>query len=112
MVTQRLEREIFNEYKGDYGTTLKTCRTINRPEDSAIYVNGTNIEKILFCKDADVSELLLAKPLRHDAVVAHHPVGEIVTINFRQVFKRHIQQMVETGIPRNKKEKAVGNLVN
>ena len=36
-------------------------------KDSAIYVNGANIEKILFCIDADVSELLLERFIPLDA---------------------------------------------
>lgn len=42
-------------------------------EDSAIYVNGNNIRKVLFGIDAGAPELLLAKQLGYDAVIAHHP---------------------------------------
>jgi hypothetical protein len=76
-------------------------------EDSAIYVGGDNIRKMLFGIDAGVPELLLAKQLGYDAVVAHHPQGGTATINFYQVFKRHIQQMVAAGIPIEEAEKAV-----
>lgn len=77
------------------------------PEDSAIYVNGDNIRKILFCIDAEVSELLLAKQQGYDAVVAHHPMGGTAIVNSHKVFKRHVQQMVEVGVPRAEAEKAV-----
>jgi hypothetical protein len=40
-------------------------------------------------------------------VIAHHPQGGTATINFHQVFKRHIQQMVAAGVPREEAEKAV-----
>ena len=77
------------------------------PEDSAIYVSGGDIERILFGIDAGVSELLLARQLGCDAVITHHPQGETAVINFFQVFKRHIQQMVAAGIPLKEAEKAV-----
>ena len=77
------------------------------PEDSAIYLSGSNIKKILFGIDAGTPELLLAKQLGYDAVIAHHPQGGTATINFHQVFKRHIEQMVAAGVPREEAEKAV-----
>ena len=77
------------------------------PEDSAIYVSGTNIGKILFGIDAGVPELLLAKQLGYDAVISHHPQGRRAMVNFHQVFKRHIQQMVKAGVPKEEAEKAV-----
>jgi putative NIF3 family GTP cyclohydrolase 1 type 2 len=87
--------------------SLKLVDLKEVPEDSAIYVSGTNIRKILFGIDAGVPELLLAKQLGYDAVIAHHPAGGKAIINFHQVFKRHIQQMVDAGIPRTKAEKTV-----
>lgn len=89
--------------------SLKLAGLKEVPEDSAIYINGENIRKVLFCIDAGVPELLLAKQLGYDAVIAHHPVGGTAATNFHQVFKRHIQQMIEVGIPREKAEKAVKN---
>ncbi|MEM4713317.1 MAG: Nif3-like dinuclear metal center hexameric protein [Candidatus Bathyarchaeia archaeon] len=77
------------------------------PEDSAIYVDGENIKKALFCIDAGPAELLLAKQLGFDAVIAHHPVGGTAILNFHQVFKRHVQQMVEAGVPEEAAENAV-----
>ena len=77
------------------------------PQDSAIYVRGSNIRKILFGIDAGVQELLLAKQLGYDAVIAHHPMGGTAAINFHHVFKRHIQQMVAAGVPLEEAEKTV-----
>jgi putative NIF3 family GTP cyclohydrolase 1 type 2 len=77
------------------------------PEDSAIYVGGKNIRKVLFCIDASVPELLLAKQFGYNAVIAHHPIGGTATINFFQVFKRHINQMIDAGIPEEEAENAV-----
>ena len=77
------------------------------PEDSAIYVKGDAIRKVLFGIDAGVSELLIAKRLGYDAVIAHHPQGGTAAINFYQVFKRHVPQMIAVGIPRKEAENAV-----
>jgi putative NIF3 family GTP cyclohydrolase 1 type 2 len=77
------------------------------PEDSAIYVSGDNIKKILFGIDAGVPELLLAKQLNCDAVIAHHPTGGNAILNFHRVFARHIKQMIAAGVPKREAEKAV-----
>jgi putative NIF3 family GTP cyclohydrolase 1 type 2 len=87
--------------------SLKLARLKEVPEDSAIYVSGGNIRKVLFGIDAAVPELLLAKQLSCDAVIAHHPPGGTAAINFHQVFKKHIQQMVSAGVPEDEAEKTV-----
>jgi hypothetical protein len=87
--------------------SLKLAGLKEVPEDSAIYVPGENIGKVLFGIDAGASELLLAKHLGYDAVVAHHPVGGDAVINFHQVFRRHIQQMIKARVPKEEAEKAV-----
>jgi hypothetical protein len=87
--------------------SLKLAGLKEVPEDSAIYVSGDNITKILFGIDAGVPELLLAKQLGCDAVIAHHPEGGTAVVNFHQVFKRHIQQMVVAGVPMKEAENAI-----
>jgi putative NIF3 family GTP cyclohydrolase 1 type 2 len=87
--------------------SLKLAGLKEVPQDSTIYLSGNNIRKILFGIDAGVQELLLAKQLNYDAVIAHHPIGGTAAINFYQVFKRHIQQMVAAGVPLEIAEKAV-----
>jgi len=77
------------------------------PSDSAIYVNGRGIKRILFGIDAAASELLLAKQLRYDAVIAHHPQADSAIVNYHKVFERHVEQMVEVGVPRKEAEQAV-----
>ena len=86
---------------------LKLAGLKEVPEDSAIYISGNNIRKVLFGIDAGVPELLLAKQLGYDAVIAHHPQGGTATIDFYQVFKRHIRQMVAAGVPMEEAENAV-----
>ncbi len=77
------------------------------PEDSAIYVDGSNIKRILFGIDAVAPELLLAKQAGYAAVIAHHPPGGTAAIDFHNVFKRHIQQMIVAGVPAEEAERAI-----
>jgi len=86
---------------------LKLAGLKEVPEDSAIYVRSDNTRKILFGIDAGVPELLFAKQFGYDTVIAHHPQGGTAAINFHQVFRRHIQQMVAVGVPIEEAEKAV-----
>ena len=77
------------------------------PADSAIHVEGENIQRVLFCIDAGIPELMLARKLGYDAVIAHHPPGGVSAINFAEAFKRHIELMTAAGIPRGIAERAV-----
>jgi len=78
------------------------------PPDSAIYVKGKGIKKILFGIDAGVPELLLAKQSRCDAVISHHPQGGSAILNFHKMFERHVELMVKAGVPKKEAEQAVG----
>jgi hypothetical protein len=77
------------------------------PEDSAIYVSGKNIRKILFGIDAGPAELLMARQLGYGAVISHHPMGGSAIVGYHQVFKRHVQQLIEAGVPKSIAEKTV-----
>ena len=79
------------------------------PADSAVHVRGKNISKVLIAIDVGTAELMLAKELGCDAVVAHHPIG-IASVNFYKVFGRHIDYMVEHGVPRKLAQAAVEKL--
>jgi hypothetical protein len=86
---------------------LKLADLTEVPEDSAIYVKSENIQRVLFCIDAGPAELMLAKQLGCDAVIAHHPAGGLAVLGFPKVFRRHVQLMVEAGVPLEKAELAV-----
>jgi hypothetical protein len=45
------------------------------PSDSIIHVAGRNIKKALITVDVSAAELMLARSLGCDAVIAHHPIG-------------------------------------
>lgn len=88
---------------------LKLADMKSIPADSAIHVPGKNISKVLLCIDADPAELILAKNLGCDAVIAHHPIGK-ASLNFHLVFDRHVDYMLEHGIPKQVAEDAVKKL--
>ena len=79
------------------------------PADSAVHIKGKNIHKVLIGIDIGAAELLLAKQLGCDAVIAHHPIGT-TTVNFYKVFDRHIDYMVEHGVPKKIARNAVEKL--
>ena len=88
---------------------LKLADTKSIPADSAIHVLGKNISRVLLCVDASTAELMLAKNLGCDAVITHHPIGK-ASLNFHLVFDRHVDYMLEHGIPRHIAEEAVRKL--
>lgn len=75
------------------------------PEDSAIYVSGDEIRRVLFGIDIGAGELLMARQLGYDAVIAHHPVG--VPHRAWRVFERHVDFLVEAGVPREAARAAI-----
>jgi len=79
------------------------------PADSAVHVEGRNIRKVLIAIDVGTAELILARQLGCDAVIAHHPLG-VASINFHRVFDRHIHFMIENGVPRKIARQAVEKL--
>jgi putative NIF3 family GTP cyclohydrolase 1 type 2 len=79
------------------------------PPDSAIHVKGRRIKKVLIAVDVTAAELILAKNLGCDAVIAHHPLGS-AALNFYKVFDRHIEFMLEHGVPQGKAANSVKKL--
>jgi len=79
------------------------------PADSAVHVKGKNIRRVLIAIDVGTAELMLARQLGCDAVIAHHPIG-IASVNFYKVFDRHVEYMVEHGVPKRIAQHAVGKL--
>jgi putative NIF3 family GTP cyclohydrolase 1 type 2 len=50
------------------------------PADSAVHVRGKDIKKVMIAIDVGTAELLLARNLGCDAVIAHHPIG-VASVN-------------------------------
>jgi hypothetical protein len=82
------------------------------PADSAVFVEGTGLKKILFGIDIGTAELMLARDLGCDGVIAHHPPGGQAVLGFPRVLHRHVDLMVEHGIPVNAARRAVEPLIS
>lgn len=79
------------------------------PPDSAIHVKGNSIHRALVTVDVSTSELILAKNHGCDLVLAHHPIG-VSSMEFHRVFDRHMQFMIQNGVPYNEARIAVKRL--
>lgn len=79
------------------------------PFDSAIHLKGNNIRKVLITVDVSTAELIFAKKIDCDAVVAHHPIG-VSYIKFHRVFNRHVDYMIQNGIPKDAAMRVVKEL--
>ena len=80
-------------------TSLKMAGFKTIPADSEIHVKGRRLRKALVAIDVGVAELLLARDLGCDAVIAHHPAGGSARLEGYKVFLRHIEQLKEAGVP-------------
>ena len=88
-------------------TSLKLAGFKSIPADSEVHVKGRGIRKVLVAIDVGVAELLLARNLGCDAVIAHHPAGGRARIDGYKVFLRHIDQLCEAGVPEDIAREAV-----
>ena len=88
-------------------TALKLAHLDSMPYDTNIIVEGENIKKVLIGIDMETPELLLAKQLRFDCVVSHHPKADFCVVDFAKVMDVQIERMVKSGVPINKAQKAL-----
>lgn len=75
------------------------------PGDCAIFVPGSGIRRVMIGIDIGPAELLLAKQLGMDCVIAHHPGGFVP--DRASVYHRHALQMVQFGVPVDEAEAIV-----
>src|SRR5438046_10270884 len=68
------------------------------PADSEIHVRGRRLRKLLVSIDVGVGELLLAKDLGCDGVIAHHRAGGTAEIEGYNVFLGHVEEMKADGV--------------
>ena len=90
-------------------TALRLAHFNNIPADSEIHVKGRKLRRVLVAIDVGVGELLLAKELNCDGVIAHHPAGESAQLEGYKVFLRHTEQMRAAGVPVDVAREAVKN---
>src|SRR5689334_3025315 len=79
------------------------------PPDSAIYYPGSRISHLLMGIDVGAGELFMARQLGFHAVIAHHPAG--FTGPTWDVYRYHVRQMVEAGVPADQAEAAVAGRI-
>ncbi len=75
------------------------------PGDSAVFVPGASIRRVLFGLDVGVAELQLARSLGVDLVIAHHPPAP--PAGAAEVFSRHVEFMTAAGVPADVAQDAV-----
>ena len=90
-------------------TALKLAHFNSIPADSEIHVRGSKLRRVLVAIDVGIGELLLAKELNCDGVIAHHPAGGKAQLEGYRVFLRHIEQMRAAGVPGDVAREAVKN---
>lgn len=76
------------------------------PRDSGIHVRSDSIKTVLATVDCDVSDLLMARAFKCDAVLTHHPEGA-AGLHGWQVMRNQIEQMAECGVPIARAEAAI-----
>jgi putative NIF3 family GTP cyclohydrolase 1 type 2 len=69
------------------------------PGDSAVYVAGSGLKRVMVGIDVGVAELLLARQLGVDGVIAHHPAGGSAVLDFPRVLIRGAELMTAAGVP-------------
>jgi len=84
---------------------LKLAELKEIPNDCEITVPGENIKKVLMGVDMDTAEIMLARDLGYDCVVTHHPRN--THTKMLDVMDRHVEKLVELGVPINKAQKAL-----
>jgi len=81
------------------------------PADSTVYISGSNLNRVMFGIDIGPAELLLARELECDAVIAHHPAGGESTLRFPEVLQRQIEFMVAHGVSEQAAREAAQPLI-
>ncbi len=69
------------------------------PGDSAIYVPGDGLRRVMMGVDIGAAELLLARQVSVDGAIAHHPAGGAAQLNFPKVLARQVELLVAAGVP-------------
>lgn len=89
---------------------LEEAHMDHLPKDSEIFVPGKGLKRSMFGIDIDSGELALAKQMRFDLVIAHHPSGGGTWAGFPTVLVRHQKIMEDAGVPEEEARAAVWQL--
>lgn len=77
---------------------LEMSEMTTLPADSAVYVNGSGITRLMAGIDIGPAELMLARDLDCDAVLAHHPSGGTAALRFPEVLQLQVDFMIDHGV--------------
>ena len=77
------------------------------PADSAVFVPGVGLREVMMGIDVDSGEILAAKEMGFDGVIAHHPLGGSTNLGLLEVFGRHAEILARHGVPREAADAAV-----
>jgi len=77
------------------------------PADTGIDVPAQGVRRALFGIDVESGDLVMAKQLGYDLVIAHHPTGGAAVLEFPKVLSKHGDILVRHGVPRPAAEAAV-----
>ena len=81
------------------------------PADTAVYVPGENVRRVLVGIDLGEADLLAARSWGYDLVLTHHPAGGTASLGIAQVFQRHVDYLVQVGVPLPVAQTAVADKV-
>lgn len=76
------------------------------PTDSGIHVRADSVRRVFATIDCDVADLLMARVLRCDTVLTHHPEGA-GSLHGWKLITRQVEQMVEWAVPVARAEAAI-----
>lgn len=85
---------------------LDLARLREVPADSGVHVRSDTVRNVFATVDCDVGDLLLARELKCDTVLSHHPEGVAGLTGYRLI-RAQIDQMVEAGVPIARAEAAI-----
>lgn len=77
------------------------------PLDSGIIVPSENVKRAIFGVDIETADLLLARELGADMVIAHHPGTGPQSVNGYKVMERQFELLLKAGVPIERAQKAV-----
>lgn len=77
------------------------------PADTGIDVPAHGVRRALFGIDVESGDLVMAKQLGYDLVIAHHPTGGSAVLDFPKILVKHADILARHGVPRAAAESAV-----
>lgn len=94
-------KEKFDKLNEEQKEDFDAEKLVNPYADSRIlYDNGREVKKILCGIDIETPELILAKQLGYDTVIAHHPEGEALA-DLGDVMHLQAEVLAQYGVPIN-----------